>query len=640
MNFSPCVLTNKEKTNIIHHIVLILDLFKESKMKKYTLTTALAIILCSILIFSACPLNQLEGGNPSNPTNPTNPSDNGIDTSLTSSYEIIAAPQPNSLPIIMESATDGKNNYYLLDIGIVNNVLLSYGDIIKYTGQTPLTVEFKRSSVTEKKVEESVSRTVSESIQETDMNELGGKFGIELDIYGQKIITEINYSRTWGTTTDKTNSTTNTYTTANSIAKGLEKTITYTVGEHGEAVGFYRLSLFAACDIYFFLKTNIDNSQLVECTAIMCARPNHYFALEYDAKSQDFNETSGSDKFVFAENYYKKLPLPKSLGDIVNFAGGSGAADNPYLISTQTHLNNVRNFSGQKDTYFKLNKSIDLQGSFEPIATLNGTFDGNNHEIRNMNISKPAEAIDRNIYLGLFGTNAGTIKNVKMTNPKISVDSQHAGNGWIYAGAVCGENKGLISDVTASDVNIWVHRDKSAIGGIAGTAVVSTAIIKNCQVTLSDLFGANGDTGGIIGQLQVNSRVEDCKVLSGTITHYSVNNTRSVGGIVGICDSSKIIRCAIGNTYFEVTSKQQKPAIGILCGSLRNGSETNSCSVISDGIGSWGGYKTTYYRNKTGNTKDEDKMFKVADGAIGEQKGTNIIKQIVFNQNSRLYPGR
>jgi len=554
-----------------------------------------------------------------------------IDTSLVSSnarYDVVVAPQPGNMPIIMQSATDGTYNYYLLDIGYIKNVPISSGNTIKYNGQTPLTVSFTKTSVEEKKVEEAVSKTVSESTQETHMNELGGKFGVDIGPI-KKIFNfsaEVSYTRTWGTVTDKSSSITSTYTTAITIAQSLEESIIYTIGEHGEAVGFYQLTLFATCDVYFLLKTNKDNSQIIECIATMCARPNTYFALDFDAENiNGFGKTSTSQRISFSKDYYKRLPLPLDTGNIVDFSGGNGTTDNPYLISTQTHLNNVRKFSNQNNTHFKLIGNIGLTGNFEPIQDLKGTFDGNNYEISNMNIVSPAEAIGNNILLGLFRINSGTIKNLNFKNPQINVGVNHSGNGWIYAGTVCGKNNGLISDVTATNVQIRIYRDKSAIGGIAGTSDVNTAIIKNCQVSLSDIFGENGDTGGIIGQLQGNSRVENCRVTGGTITHYSSGTSRSVGGIAGVCDSSKIISCAIGSTYFKVTNKQHKPAIGILCGSLRNGSEINSCNIISAGISSWNGYKITYYKNEAG-SGNEDTMFKVCDGAVGEQKGTNLIK--------------
>jgi len=200
-------------------------------------------------------------------------------------YDVVAAPQPNNLPIIMQSATDGKYNYYLLDIGYINNVPIFSGNTVRYTGQIPLTVSFTKTTVEEKKVEEAVSKTISESTQDADIRELGGKIGFETagiaKLWGAKISGEINYSRTWGTVKENTTSITSTYTTARTTAQSLEESISFTVGEHGETVGFYRLTLFSTCDVYFLLKTNQDNSQIIECIATMCARPNTYFKLDY-----------------------------------------------------------------------------------------------------------------------------------------------------------------------------------------------------------------------------------------------------------------------------------------------------------------------------------------------------------------------
>lgn len=124
-----------------------------------------------------------------------------------------------------------------------------------------------------------------------------------------KVGGEVSTTITIGGGYDKTKSTTSTLTTANSVAEGLEESITYIVGEHGEAAGFYRIALFASFDVYFLLKTNLDNSKLVECTAILCARSNNYFALDYDADSQDFNKTSTSKKIVLKKIIIRTYPF-------------------------------------------------------------------------------------------------------------------------------------------------------------------------------------------------------------------------------------------------------------------------------------------------------------------------------------------
>lgn len=60
------------------------------------------------------------------------------------------------------------------------------------------------------------------------------------------------------------------------------------------------------------------------------------------------------------------------------FAGGDGTEDNPYLISTMEHLDNVRKYPSAN---FKLLKDISIISisNWEPINLYSGNFDGNGH---------------------------------------------------------------------------------------------------------------------------------------------------------------------------------------------------------------------------------------------------------------------
>jgi len=120
-----------------------------------------------------------------------------IDTSLKSSiarYDIVAAPQYNDLPIIIDSVTDGLYNYYRLDIGYIKNVPIYSCDFFYYEGgPSPRELLIEKYEVDYKKVENAISKTVSESIQETSMNEAGGKIGVEVPLWAATLSAEANY---------------------------------------------------------------------------------------------------------------------------------------------------------------------------------------------------------------------------------------------------------------------------------------------------------------------------------------------------------------------------------------------------------------------------------------------------------------
>ena len=84
------------------------------------------------------------------------------------------------------------------------------------------------------------------------------------------------------------------------------------------------------------------------------------------------------------------------------FAGGSGVEEDPYLIGTAAHLNNVRNYM---EAYFLQIDDIDLTGyDWEPIGVLPtpegdqpfyGTYNGNNYLIENFDLIPEIYSISR-----------------------------------------------------------------------------------------------------------------------------------------------------------------------------------------------------------------------------------------------------
>ena len=94
---------------------------------------------------------------------------------------------------------------------------------------------------------------------------------------------------------------------------------------------------------------------------------------------------------------------------------GSGTEEDPYMIYDADDLNEIRDYVGVTNIYFKLANDIDLSAysegeGWEPIGTsgapFKGIFDGNGHTICNLKINRTTD------YVGLFGYNSGTIKNV------------------------------------------------------------------------------------------------------------------------------------------------------------------------------------------------------------------------------------
>ncbi|MEE0762082.1 MAG: bacterial Ig-like domain-containing protein [Acutalibacteraceae bacterium] len=215
------------------------------------------------------------------------------------------------------------------------------------------------------------------------------------------------------------------------------------------------------------------------------------------------------------------------------FAGGDGTEDNPYLISTMEHLDNVRKYPS---AYFKLLKDISIISipNWEPIDLYSGNFDGNGHYIYGLRINVP-EAENYSDF-GLFGhVGDSVIKNLGVVDSEISVE-------------VSGSN----SDLSVS------------IGGIAGT--INNTTIEKCyfdgNITASasltgenDYASASVSAGGISGFVYGSSVISECYNISNikaTANAESSYDYSFVGGIAGNLYEGEVKNCYnIGNMHSD-----------------------------------------------------------------------------------------
>ena len=196
------------------------------------------------------------------------------------------------------------------------------------------------------------------------------------------------------------------------------------------------------------------------------------------------------------------------------FNGGTGTADDPYLIRRPAQLANLSTILNQEGVYVKLQSDIDLTSYLEdeefadegwvPIGTssepFKGTVIGNGKKIKGLFINRPAEA-----NVGLFGYLDGAD----------------------------------ISDLTIEATTIT---GSSNIGTLAGYA--TNCSITNCHVTISYSLSAidEGNAGGLLGMTS-NSIISNSKVLmSGT--SIAVKG-KYVGGTIGVSSKCTITDCNV-----------------------------------------------------------------------------------------------
>jgi hypothetical protein len=208
------------------------------------------------------------------------------------------------------------------------------------------------------------------------------------------------------------------------------------------------------------------------------------------------------------------------------FAGGTGTKEDPYLVSTAKHLNNVRNYM---DKNFKQINDIDLSDyeNWEPIGRYNidimlgngfmGTYDGDGYTIKNLKIDKPEKES-----LGLFGyigsskqkNQIGEIQNLKIENAEI--------NGKGFIGIVTGVTPGKIENVHVSGK----LEGYEVIGGIAGGAkIINKNYLGIVNSSANITIKGNIYLGGIVGTGNPG--------ISNTKAKVNLVGKRRIGGILG-----------------------------------------------------------------------------------------------------------
>ena len=292
-----------------------------------------------------------------------------------------------------------------------------------------------------------------------------------------------------------------------------------------------------------------------------------------------------------------------------SLGGGSGTKDDPYLITTAKEFayfrditnNNGGYYSGTdavygstdfKNKYIKLVADIDLNNiEFEPIVSGNnvkkfsGNFDGNNHKILNVKITKESYAA------ALFGkcTNA-TIENLTVYG---NIETNSTFTGGICAKASDGKviisncknyininssstsqngAAGIVGYANDSSIEIIdcvnygnINNPNYCAGGIVSRAISVKSIVNSHN---KGNVSSNGYVGGIVGMTDVLNLVEKC------YNSGKINGSNGVGGIVGYNNQqcSEINYCY--NTG-DITSA--KGYVGGIIGYNNNTSVVTSC---------------------------------------------------------------
>ena len=226
--------------------------------------------------------------------------------------------------------------------------------------------------------------------------------------------------------------------------------------------------------------------------------------------------TVGEDGFSIAGGKVTSVKLNGSDWEEPLFWGGSGVEEDPYLIKTVTHLQNMNNLivsnAGASKLYFKLIADLDM--------------DGVEWAYKNNSIS--------NDFPINFNGNGQTISNFSMLD---------------YSASLFGALKGEVYDLNFKDATLKAGTSSGArVGLLAYRAGSSTSPVTLRGINVNGLtitgVDAGQDVGGLVGYI-TNGTVEDCH-----ITGLSIDAKGCTGGLVGAVDdvASSFTDCSVAGT--------------------------------------------------------------------------------------------
>ena len=299
------------------------------------------------------------------------------------------------------------------------------------------------------------------------------------------------------------------------------------------------------------------------------------------------------------------------------FSGGAGTEENPYKISSARDFRNLITYSTSGYTegegvtasainsaYYQQTADIDFKGvQMAPIGDsdhqFTGTYDGNNKELQNVNISETGQ------FAGIFAyvNGSGSIKDLTVsgTITKTGTTSNSC------VGGIAGIVRGAAT-VTGCTNNATINSSATYTGGIVGRLYSSTSstAISGCTNNGS-VTSTAPIVGGIVGQHINGGTISEC-VNTGTISGTSI-----VGGIVGdmgVAGDGPSALSFISLCRNDATIHASANCSGGIAGRINNGSVVSSCfakGTVSSQSYDVGGIVGMVQVTKSGNNTINDK---------------------------------
>lgn len=269
-----------------------------------------------------------------------------------------------------------------------------------------------------------------------------------------------------------------------------------------------------------------------------------------------------------------EVKILDSYNSSLNFSG-KGTKDDPYIISSYSHLKNLRNIINDQSqnaevtthTYFQQTVNIDMDKASwdsdhnagwypigaQPTNPFRGVYDGAGHSIKNLWCTRPNSS-----GIGLFGfVEHAYIKNVKMESPKM--EGNYAVGSLVGASVTAGDKADTTFLASCSTTKGYIKGGTGSIGngGLIGVAdMKSVLLMDGCTNEGTDVSGDYA-VGGLLGAGSLYSYAN----IQQSENHAAITSFHTgAGGLVGSADSLFVLACTntgniTGATQYDPSDK-------------------------------------------------------------------------------------
>lgn len=217
---------------------------------------------------------------------------------------------------------------------------------------------------------------------------------------------------------------------------------------------------------------------------------------------------------------------PANAAACTNIPSGTGTYVDPYVMTTQSHLQSITDCYYSGTSYFKLGSNIRLTGDWVPInlGTRGFILEGDNYEISGLEIQGALSTAA--LFTG-SSTNPSSIKNLVVSAGDISSASTTS-----KVATLVGGTSALW---TIDNVHITVNSISggATVAGFIAEAAGASTRISNSSIRILDSISGSSATSQIAGvAAYINGTVSNTHVFGNISGASSADSSLTVGGLV------------------------------------------------------------------------------------------------------------